>query len=202
VLSLHAVRFQRRRPLRALKAHRAPFSENNMSEYQIRPAVPRDALVIADIYAQAISIVYAEILSEEALKGLVAQRRQGFWREAIELGEPQMLVVVNEADDVVGFGGFDRSRDDKTPATMGEIWHIYVSPAHWDQGAGLALWDGLRDGLDEEGCTHASLWLALRNERALRFHEIAGFKREMKTARTVDVAGTKVESIRLSRALH
>jgi hypothetical protein len=41
----------------------------------------------------------------------------------------------------------------------------------------------------------------LRNERALRFFELAGFKRELKTARTTAVGTTRLEEIRLRRAL-
>jgi hypothetical protein len=43
-------------------------------------------------------------------------------------------------------------------------------------------------------------WVPLRNERALRFHESAGFKREMTTAKTA-VGGVKIEEVRLKRAL-
>jgi hypothetical protein len=35
----------------------------------------------------------------------------------------------------------------------------------------------------------------------LRFHELAGFKREMNTIKTVAVGSVKIEEIRLSRAL-
>ena len=84
---------------------------------------------------------------------------------------------------------------------MGEIWAIHVARAHWDSGVGLALWDAAREGLLEEGCSDVSVWIALRNERALRFHELAGFKREMSTARTVPAFGARVEEVRLKRKL-
>jgi len=101
--------------------------------------------------------------------------------------------------EVVGFVGFDRSRDAKTPSTTGEIWAIYVLPAHWGQGVGVALWDAARDGLEEEGCTVVTVWVPLRNDRAMRFHELAGFKREMKTAKTTAIGSVKIEEIRLKR---
>ena len=83
---------------------------------------------------------------------------------------------------------------------MGEIWAIYVLPSHWDTGAGLALWDAAREGLQEEGCTQVTVWLPLGNERALRFHELAGFKRELNTAKTVPMGSVRLEEIRLKRA--
>ena len=105
-------------------------------------------------------------------------------------------------DKIVGFVGFDRSRDPKTRPTTGEIWAIYAAPSHWSQGVGVALWDAARDGLSEEGCTTVTAWVPLRNERALRFHELAGFKREMSTAKTSVVGSVKIEEVRLQRPLN
>jgi GNAT superfamily N-acetyltransferase len=157
-------------------------------------------MAIADIYASAVQAAYKDLIPDEQLSALSAAKRQGYWREAIEMGEPQ-IQVATDGDQVVGFVGFDRSRDPGTPSTMGEIWLIYVTPAHWSTGAGLALWDAARDGLEDEGCTDVTLWLPLRNERAMTFHEVAGFKRELTTAKTVDVGGVKIESIRLKRSI-
>ena len=58
-----------------------------------------------------------------------------------------------------------------------------------------------QDCLSDEECTHVSVWVPLANDRALRFFELAGFKREMATAKTVPIGGVKVEEIRLQRAL-
>ncbi len=171
-----------------------------MPSYQVRPAIPRDAMAIADIFAAAIQVSFQGLVPDDEIAALYATKRQGYWREAIEMGEPQ-IQVVTDGEQVVGFVGYDRSRDAGTPSTMGEIWQIYVNPIRWDTSAGLALWDAARDGLEEEGCTHVSLWLPMRNDRALRFHEIAGFKREMTSAKTVDLGGTKVEMVRLKRAI-
>lgn len=125
---------------------------------------------------------------------------QAFWREAIDLCEPQ-VIVAHLDNKIMGFAGFDRSRDKGTPATTGEVWALFADPVHWDKGVGLALWDATRDGLQEEGCTKATLWCYLRNERALRFFELAGFKRELGSARTTEVGGARIEEIRLHRSL-
>ena len=65
----------------------------------------------------------------------------------------------------------------------------------------MALWDAAREGLMEEGCTHVTIWIAISNDRALRFYELAGFKREMNSAKTVPVGTVRVEEIRLKRGL-
>ncbi|MGH6627957.1 MAG: GNAT family N-acetyltransferase [Burkholderiaceae bacterium] len=171
-----------------------------MSSIQVRPATLRDAKAVAEIHLNSSHAAYKGLVPEEHLSHLPMDQRQAFWREAIEFGEPQVYVAL-EGEQIVGFVGFDRSRDPKSKPTTGEIWAIYALPSHWGQGVGLALWDAAREGLIEEGCTSVTVWVPLRNERALRFHELAGFKRELNTAKTVAVGGVKLEEIRLKRPL-
>ncbi|WP_374941009.1 GNAT family N-acetyltransferase [Xylophilus ampelinus] len=128
----------------------------------------------------------------------MAPRQVRFWQEAIELGEPQIQVADDDGE-LVGFVGFDRSRDPKTRPTVGEIWALHVLPRHQGQGVGLALWDAAREGLEDEGCTQVTAWVQLRDERALRFFELAGFKREMTTLRTALVGVKRLEEIRMKR---
>ncbi len=147
--------------------------------YEVRPARLSDAKAIADIDAKT---------------------SHAYWREAIEFNEPQIYMAL-DLGEVIGFVGFDRSRDKGTPQTTGEIWAIHVVASHWGKGVGLALWDAAREGLLEEGCTTVTLWLALSNERALRFFELAGFKREMASIKTVPMGSVRIEEIRLKRSL-
>ena len=153
---------------------------NSTTNYEVRPATLRDAKTIAEIDAAA---------------------PPGYWRDAIEFCEPQVCVAVHLGR-IVGFVGFDRSRDKGTPPTTGEIWNIKVDASHWGKGCGLALWDAAREGLLEEGCNSVTLWLPTSSERALRFHELAGFKREMNTIKTVPAGSVRIETIRLKRALN
>ncbi|MDP1955595.1 MAG: GNAT family N-acetyltransferase [Polaromonas sp.] len=170
-----------------------------MSSYKVRPATLRDAKAIAEIHVASWQSAYKDLMPEEDLKKLSVEKRQAFWRDAIEYSEPQLLVAT-EADELVGFVGFDRSRDKGTKSTTGEIWALYVTPGHWRKGVGLALWDGAREGLREEGCTQVTLWVLLANERALGFYEhAAGFKRDMTSLKTVTVGSVKLEEIRLKR---
>ena len=170
-----------------------------MSSYSVRPASPSDAKAIAEIHVATWQSAYKELMPEDFLKTMTLEKRLAYWREAIEYSEPQLLVVL-EAEKVVGFVGFDRSRDAGTKSSVGEIWTLYVAPEHWGKGAGIALWDGAREGLKEEGCTQVTAWVLLRNERAIRFFEhSAGFKREMPSLKTAAFGSTKLEEIRLKR---
>ncbi len=171
------------------------------NEITVRPAVQRDAKAIAEVQASASQAAFKALFPGEAMPEFDSLKKsQAFWREAIEYSEPQVQVAVR-AGQVVGFVGYDRSRDPKTPPTMGEIWAIYVLPGHWGQGVGLALWDAAREGLVDEGCTKVSAWVPLGYERALRFHDMAGFKREMTSIKTVALGNVKVEEIRFKRDL-
>ncbi len=171
-----------------------------MSDYEVRPAVMGDAKAIAEVHAITAKAAYEGILPDDQLRALAPATREAKWREAIEFSEPQVHVAELDGE-IVGFVGFDRSRDAKTPSTTGEIWALYVKPEHWDHGVGVALWDAARDGLEEEGCTVVTIWVPLRNDRAMRFIELAGFKREMKTAKTTALGSVKIEEIRLKRAV-
>lgn len=170
-------------------------------DFQIRPAIPADAKTIAEIHVEAWAAAYAGIIPEDHLKSLTVAKREALWLDAIKYAEPQVWVAL-DANAIVGFVGFDRSRDAKSKATMGEIWAMYAAPDYWGEGVGLALWDAAREGLVEEGCTDVTLWVLLKNERALRFYELAGFKREMNTAKTVPMGSVKVDEIRMKRALN
>jgi len=171
-----------------------------MSTFEVRPAALRDAKAIAEIHVSVSQAAFKSVVPGETMPAIPVDKSQAYWRDAIEFIEPQVYVAVDDGK-IVGFVGFDRSRDKGTPNTMGEIWAIYVAASHWGQGVGLALWDAAREGLLEEGCTKVTLWIPVGNERALRFHDLAGFKREMTSIKTVAVGSVKVEEIRMKRDL-
>jgi ribosomal protein S18 acetylase RimI-like enzyme len=170
-----------------------------MSSIQVRPAEIEDAEQVAAVHAQSSHAAYEHVAPEQHAQ-LAPEKRRAFWRDAIEYSEPQVQIAF-AGDRAIGFVGYDRSRDPKSKPTTGEIWALYVLSTHWDQAAGLALWDAAREGLIEEGCTEVTLWVPLCNDRALRFFELAGFKRELNTARTAPIGGVKLEEIRLKRKL-
>ena len=172
-----------------------------MSSYSVRPAAPRDAKAIAEIHVATWQAAYQGLIPDDVLKAMTYEKRLAYWKEAIEYSDPQILVAT-ENDKVIGFVGFDRSRDAGTKSSVGEIWAMYVSPAHWRKGAGLALWDGARDGLKEEGCTQVTLWVLLANTGALEFFEhAAGFKRDMPSLKTTAFGAVRLEEIRLKRSV-
>jgi ribosomal protein S18 acetylase RimI-like enzyme len=171
-----------------------------MSDIQVRYATMQDAAAVANLHLIASRSLYEGVVPDAHWDSTPPAKRVSFWKEAIEFGEPQVLVAI-EGSEIVGFVGFDRSRDPKSKNTTGEIWAIYVDPDRLGEGVGLALWDAANEGLQDEDCTDVTVWVPLRSDKALRFFDAAGFKREMKTARTVPLGGVKIEELRLKRAL-
>jgi hypothetical protein len=99
-----------------------------MSSIQVRPATLRDAKAIAQIHTASALEAYRGLVPDDQLKAMSSvEKRQAYWREAIEYCEPQVQVAI-DGDKIVGFVGFDRSRDEKSRQTTGEIWAIYAAP--------------------------------------------------------------------------
>ena len=78
-----------------------------------------------------------------------------------------------------GSGGSGSTPGALTPAGLagetGELYTLYVVPAHWSTGAGRALTDAALDGLREAGYRRVVLWTMTENARARRFYDKAGF---------------------------
>lgn len=172
-----------------------------MPQFEVKPAGLHDAKAIAEIHVLAWQHAYQGLVDDDDLNALSVEKRLAMWREAIEYAEPQVLVAVNEVQKVVGFIGFDRSRDPKTKPTTGEIWALYLHPDSLGKGAGLALWDAARDACEEEGFNVVTAWVFVRNERGMAFYDAAGFKRDMKTLRTTPVGVARLEEVRVSFSL-
>ena len=99
-----------------------------MSSIQVRPATLRDAKAIAQIHTISAQEAYKGLVPDEQLKSMSSvEKRQAYWREAIEYCEPQVQVAI-DGEKIVGFVGYDRSRDEKSRPTTGEIWAIYAAP--------------------------------------------------------------------------
>ena len=104
---------------------------------------------------------------------------------------------------VSGSGGQVPSRAALTPAGLagetGELYTLYVAPAHWSTGVGRALTDAALDGLRAAGYRRVVLWTLTENARARRFYDKAGFAPDGAT-NTLDGLGN-VEELRYVRDL-
>ena len=128
---------------------------SDLTHVEVRPATTRDAAKIAELYTATAKEAFKTMQTGAKVLPVPEEKNTVYWREAIEYAEPQVQVAV-DGSTLIGFVGYDRSRDAGTPNTLGEIWDIYVDAAYWGKGVGLALWDAAREGLQEEGCKQRS----------------------------------------------
>jgi len=92
-----------------------------MSDFEVRFATQKEAAAVAQLHWSASRAAYAGQVPEAHWDAIPMAKRVAYWKEAIEYGEPQVMVAL-ESGCIVGFVGFDRSRDPKSKNTMGEIW--------------------------------------------------------------------------------
>ena len=98
---------------------------------------------------------------------------------------------------VVGFANVGAVPTRSTGA--GELYAIYVHPAHWGTGAGRALIQRAEESLRSSGFGEAILWVLEGNERAERFYRAAGWEQD---GRKVDqFQGAAVSELRYRKRL-
>jgi ribosomal protein S18 acetylase RimI-like enzyme len=165
--------------------------------FTVRPAQLSDADAIAEIQVRTWQAAYAGTMPADLLAGLdvgeFAARNRRWIEGRTPPGEILVAEVVEAATPgppagdppgpgamqpvVVGFSmlGSYRDTDGTRDERAGEVFAIYVSPAHWSTGAGYALMRASVGHLAAHGCTEARLWVLADNPRARRFYERFGF---------------------------
>ena len=139
----------------------------------IRPAMPADAPAIAVIHVETWRAAYAGLIPASELAALSVERRALFWRKAIA-DHPGSVAVCTHEEQVTGFISFGASRDEDM-LHGGEIYALYVQPAHWGQGCGHWLLKHALAALRKSGFGEAMLWVLEGNERAILFYASHGF---------------------------
>lgn len=161
----------------------------------IEPATLADARRVAEVHVQAWQAAYVGIVPDAYLASLSVDKRETMWREAIEKQVPELLVARVDGE-VAGWVAFDGSRDAGAATGTGEIWALYVDPAHWSSGMGRALWRRARARLLERGVDSITLWVLAANARAINFYEAAGFALEPGSAKGFELGGRQVQELR------
>ena len=87
-----------------------------------------------------------------------------------------LLVAVDETDGVVGYTAVHP--DD------GEMYLLFVHPAHAGRGIGRTLLAAAHDALQSAGCGEAFLFVHEQNERALAVYAAAAYRPDRSDART------------------
>jgi ribosomal protein S18 acetylase RimI-like enzyme len=155
----------------------------------LRPAVATDAQAIGAVFDAAVRDGWS-YLGDRIREPIFSPEQ---WdRIVADHAPPNVLLVATEDDRVVGFTAVH-------PAD-GELFMLYVDPAHGGRGIGRVLLDAAHDALREAGCTHAFLFTNERNERALAVYRAAGYQPDG-SARESDFRGAQLREPRLVKRL-
>jgi ribosomal protein S18 acetylase RimI-like enzyme len=103
-----------------------------------------------------------------------------------------LLVATDEADRVVGYTAVHPGD--------GEMFLLFVDPAHAGRGIGRTLLSAAHDALRAAGCNEAFLFTHEQNERALAVYASAGYLPDG-TSRESNFHGTPTRELRLVKQL-
>jgi len=140
----------------------------------VRTACDDDAATIAGIYIDAWRTAYAGLLPDRVLLDMSHSRQRIGWSRQIGGGDT-VLVALDGRRDVVGVASGGRCRDRRFPGA-GEVFTLYVSPAHQGQGHGKALLDAILNALGQSGSTSALLWVLARNPSRFFYEAMGGIR--------------------------
>jgi len=150
----------------------------------IRPGTPEDAETTADVHVRSWAAAYT-------LRGPTLEQRLDLHRRS----PPSLVAEVDGS--IVGFVGVGPSRDSDA---HGELYTIYVDPAHWGTGVGRELIRAGEERMRELGYRHVVLWVLDVNARARRFYEMAGWAADGER-RTIEFVGQSIPEVRYAKHL-
>jgi GNAT superfamily N-acetyltransferase len=157
----------------------------------LRPAVEGDAPAIGAVFDAAVRAgwTYLGDLAGEPM--FTAED----WEQLVaDHQSPNVLLVaVDEAGDVTGYTAVHPED--------GELFLLFVHPAHAGRGIGRALLGAAHDALRAAGCTEAYLFVHEQNARALAVYAAAGYQQDG-SDRVSDFRGTPTRELRLLKPLH
>ncbi len=156
-------------------------------------------MAVARVHIRSWQVAYRTLLPDDYLDQLRPEDRAHTYDFAsLDPLKPRTIVAV-EAGLIQGFATTAPSRDPDL-ADHGELCALYVDPAQWGRGIGVALVAAARGCLFELGFRRAFLWVLAGNVRAERFYQMDGWAPDG-VRRTDSVWGVMVDEIRYQRSL-
>ena len=181
----------------------APWQKSNATLIcvVIRSAKPEDAPAIATVHVTAWKAAYRGIVPDEFLDSLSIEQRSDTWRRILLAGSQEDVFVAQAADTIVGWISAAASRDPDAGPSTGEIWAVYVAPAHWRTGIGRLLCQRAERSLAEQGLNEVTLWVLKDNRLAQHFYRSTGFIADPQCEKTIVRARTELQEIRMRKPL-
>lgn len=174
-----------------------------MADVSVRPALPTDARLIADLQLEVWQADYASLLPAGSLAALSAVEVAEQWAAAAASPPTRAhaVLVALEGSHLVGFAATAPATDpDLDEESAGELLILLVSGDHRRSGHGSRLMAAAVSGLRDAGRALATAWL-LEGDTVLRqFLEGAGWA--LDGAERELAAGEPIRQVRLQTDLH
>jgi GNAT superfamily N-acetyltransferase len=156
-------------------------------------------MAVAQVHVRSWQAAYRTLLPDDYLDQLRPEDRAHRYDFAgHDPLKPRTIVAVEEGL----IHGFATTAPARGPdlGDCGELWALYVDPARWGRGTGVALMKAARAQLVELGFRKAVLWVLAGNARAERFYQADGWV-SGGVSRTDSVWGLTVNEVLYKRGL-
>lgn len=139
----------------------------------VRVAQPADAAEVARVYIESWHDTYPAVLSSAFLCSMTQKGQTARWHAAIRAQKRETVLVAEDAKyGLVGMSSVGPSRD-RSVGYDGEVYTLYVDPAHFGRGTGRALLRGAFEMLRKRGHASCVIWAHAANN-ARYFYETMG----------------------------
>jgi RimJ/RimL family protein N-acetyltransferase len=156
----------------------------------LRRALPADARAIGAVFDAAVRAGWT-YLGELADEPMFAP--EDFEQLVADHAPPNVLLVATDPTGrVIGYAA--------AHPEDGEMFLLFVHPAHSGHGVGRTLLDAVHDALRAAGCTEAYLFTHEQNQRALAVYTAAGYRPDG-TVRESNFRGAPLRELRLVKPL-
>ena len=147
---------------------------------EIRLASAADAPAIAELHGRSFVATYPDLSRTIAGINQGLSRRVTLWTDRIENSPMGCATFVAHEDlRIVGFVFVGPSGDeDDLGAHTGQVFSIHVDPTGLRGGIGKRLLNHALGFLESSGFKEATLWVVASNDRARRFYEALGWRRD------------------------
>lgn len=128
---------------------------------EIRVATAADSAAIAAVHVSSWRMAYRGLLPDAVLTRLSVPDRPRTWDERLIAQDPRTRTLLAAAGArVLGFASTGPARDGGDPATVGELYALYLDPVAWGRGIGTPLHTaavaGLRTTASARPCSGCS----------------------------------------------
>ncbi|SIR52383.1 Ribosomal protein S18 acetylase RimI [Haladaptatus litoreus] len=144
--------------------------------FEIRPATPTHIDGIRRVAEKAWYSAHEPIIGSKTVDEFLKKHYDAeAFRSLIENDDAIFAVAVTSESDVVGFASATLDNDCSTTYHLGRI---YVLPERWGEGIGRRLLATTEQNIERRGGEQIELGVMAENERAVKFYESNGYRRE------------------------